>query len=159
MHFLLQRRDVSVRYYNCADTLILPAGAARYAFPDAADDQTLEQFPIYQQFLRPATPDRITLPERLGVILKADRSATPLDRQLANSAQNKVFYEGDAEAIQRPIDLGGQIGLVGYTLSRAGTEVTLTTYWRVTNQLPPQVSQFTHAVSYTHLTLPTSDLV
>ncbi|MBP7686336.1 MAG: glycosyltransferase family 39 protein [Thermoflexales bacterium] len=147
MRFLVQRSDVSVRYYNCADTLILPEGAARYAFPDATDDATLAQFPIYEQFLAPSQLDRTTLPDRLGVILKADRSATPLDRQLANSAQNKVFYEGKAEAVQRPIDLGGKIGLVGYMLSRTGSEVILTTYWRATNQLPPQVSQFTHVLN------------
>lgn len=147
MRFLVHRDDVHVRYYNCADTLILSDGPARYAFPDAAGDLTLEQFPIYQQFLRSATPDRLTLPDRLGVILKVDRSATSLDQQLARAAQNKVFYEGDVETAQRPIDLGGKIGFVGYMLSRTGDDLTLTTYWRVTDQLPPQVSQFTHVLN------------
>jgi hypothetical protein len=147
MRYLLHRDDVDVRFYNCADTLVLPDGPARYAFPDAADDAALTQFPIYQQFLRSATPDRLTLPDRLGVILKVDRSATSLDQQLARAAQNKAFYEGDAEAAQRPIDLGGKIGFVGYTLSRTGDDLTLMTYWRVTDQLPPQVSQFTHVLN------------
>jgi len=147
MRYLLHRDDVRVRYYNCADTLILPDGPARYAFPDAADDAALAQFPIYQQFLASSQPDRFTLPDRLGMILKVDRSATPLDQQLALAAQNKVFYEGDVEAAQRPIDLGGKIGFVGYTLSRTGNSVTLMSYWRVTDQLPPQVSQFTHVLN------------
>lgn len=147
LRYLLHRPDVSVRTYNCADTLVLPDGPARYAFPDAADDQTLEQFPIYQQFLRAAASDRLALPDRLGMILTVDRAATRLDQQLANSAQNKVFNEGDAEAVQRPIDLGGQMALAGYTLARDGQAVELTTYWRVTDQLPPQLSQFTHVLN------------
>jgi hypothetical protein len=63
------------------------------------------------------------------------------------AAQNKVFFEGNAEAIQRPINLGGKIGFVGYTLSRSGPEVELMAYWRVTDQLPAQVSQFTHVLN------------
>jgi hypothetical protein len=147
MRYLLHRADVSVRYYNCADTLIMPDGPARYAFPDAADDATLAQFPIYQIFLAPAHPDRLTLPDRLGVILKVDRSTTPLDRQVAIAAQNRVFYEGDAEVGQRPIELGGKVAFLGYAQSRAGNEVTLMTYWRVIDQLPPQISQFTHVLN------------
>ena len=147
MRFLLDRPELALRYYNCVDVLVLPDGPARYAFPDAADEATLEQFPIYQQFLRAAASDRVTLPDRLGQILTVDRAATPLDQQLADMAQNKVFYEGGTAAVQRPIDLGGQIGFIGYTQSRAGNELTLTTYWRVTAQLPPQLSQFTHVLN------------
>ena len=150
MRFLLNRPDVSVRYYNCADTLVLPEGAARYAFPDANDDATLEQFPIYRQFLAPtpaAPSDRITLPDRLGVILKVDRSVTPLDRQLTLASYGQVFFENATKPTQVPIDLGGKINFLGYTQSRAGSELTLTTYWRVIDQLPPQLSQFTHILN------------
>ena len=149
MRFLLHRDDVSVRYYNCTDTLILPEGAARYAFPDANDDATLEQFPIYQQFLAPppaAPSDRIMLPDRLGVILKVDRATTPLDRQLAIASQGQVFFENATGPTQDPIDLGGKMSFLGYTQSRAGNELTLTTYWRVIDQLPSQLSQFTHVL-------------
>jgi 4-amino-4-deoxy-L-arabinose transferase-like glycosyltransferase len=147
MRFLLHRDDVSIRYYNCADTLILPDGAARYAFPDAVDAITLQPFPIYRQFLASSQSDRITLPDRSGVIVKVDRSATPLDRQLTIAAQNQVFLEGNAEAVQRPIDLGGELAFLGYTLSRTGNAVELMSYWRVIDSLPPQLSQFTHVLN------------
>ena len=147
MRFLLNRPDVTLRYYNCTDSMILPDGAARYAFPDAAAESTLQQFPIYQQFLQSAATDRIMLPDRLGLILKVDRSATPLDRQLATAAQQPVFLEGATETSASPIDLGDRTAFVGYTLSRADREVTLTTFWRVTDQLPPQLSQFTHILN------------
>lgn len=144
LRYLLHRPDVGVRTYNCADTLILPEGTARYAFPDAADDSALAQFPIYQQFLRAAASDQITLPDRLGEILTVDRSATPLDRQLALASQGQVFFEGATASHRAPIDLGGRIDFLGDTQSWAGREVTLTTYWQVRDQLPPQLSQFTH---------------
>ncbi|MBI5565439.1 MAG: glycosyltransferase family 39 protein [Chloroflexi bacterium] len=147
LRYLLHRNDVSVRYYNCAETLVLPAGPARYAFPDAVEEAALQQFPIYTRFLASAPADRTTLPDQLGVILKIDRAATPLDQQLAMAGQNKVFFEGDAEAVQRPIDLGGKLKFAGYMLSRAGKAVELMTYWRVSDQLPPQVSQFTHVLN------------
>ncbi len=147
LRFLLNRPDVTMRYYNCADTLILPEGEARYAFPDAVDDATLDQFPIYQQLLAPSQPDRITLPDRLGIILKVDRRATPLDRLLALASRRRVFFENDPEPARVPIDLGGRIDFLGDTQSWAGREVTLTTYWRVTDQLPPQLSQFTHVLN------------
>ncbi len=79
VRFLLNRPDVALRYYNCVDTLILPQGAARYAFPDAADDATLRSFPITALL---AQADRTELPDRLGVILKAD-PATSLDQTIA----------------------------------------------------------------------------
>jgi hypothetical protein len=147
MRYLLQRDDVGVRYYNCADTLVMPEGVARYAFPDAADETVMQQFPIYQQVLESAQPDRITLPDRLGVIVKVDRSATSLDQELVNSAQNPVFFEDEAAPSASPIDLGGRAAFVGYKLSRADREITLTTYWRVTDQLPPQLSQFAHVLN------------
>jgi hypothetical protein len=61
VRFLLDRSDVGLRYYNCEDTLILPQGSARYAFPDAADETTLQQFPI-TAYLRQS--DRTVLPDQ-----------------------------------------------------------------------------------------------
>jgi 4-amino-4-deoxy-L-arabinose transferase-like glycosyltransferase len=143
MRYLLQRPDVEVRYYNCVDTLIFPRGTARYAFPDAPDDATLRQFPI-AAWLPPA--DRVELPDRLGVILKADPSAV-LDRRLREAAQSPVKFEGSNEAATPPIDLGGKVDFLGYGLSQTGKDAELITYWRVKDQLPAQLSQFTHALN------------
>ena len=53
----------------------------------------------------------------------------------------------DRQAATLPIDLGGKVDFLGYTLSRTGNDAELTTYWRATDQLPPQVSQFTHVLN------------
>jgi hypothetical protein len=142
MRYLLQRPDVEVRYYNCVDTLIFPTGAARYAFPDVADDATLPQFPITAWLPQ---PDRVQLPDRLGVILKSDPSAV-LDQQLSIAAQSPVKFDGSNEAATLPIDLDGKVEFLGYTLSQTGRDAELVTYWRAADQLPPQVSQFTHVL-------------
>ena len=116
MRYLLQRPEVDVRYYNCVDTLIFPAGMARYAFPDVADDAALRQFPITA--LLPQS-DRVQLPDRLGVILKADPSAA-LDQHLLAAAQAPAKFEGANETATLPIDLGGKVEFLGYTLSQRG---------------------------------------
>jgi hypothetical protein len=143
MRYLLQRPDVDARYYNCVDTLIFPAGAARYAFPDVADDAALQQFPIAAWLPQ---PDRVQLPDRLGVILKADPSAA-LDQQLSIAAKSPVKLDGSSEAAALPIDLDGKVMFLGYTLSQAGNAAEVVTYWRATEQLPPQLSQFTHVLN------------
>lgn len=143
VRFLLDRPDVSLRFYNCLDTLILPEGSARYAFPDAVDEATLQQFPI-TAFL--PQPDRTELPDRLGVILKAD-PAMRLDQHLQIAAQASVKFDGSHEAAALPIDLDHKVDFLGYTLAQNGRDAELTTYWRVIDQLPPQVSQFTHVLN------------
>jgi 4-amino-4-deoxy-L-arabinose transferase-like glycosyltransferase len=141
--YLQNRSEVSTRFYNCVDTLIFPPGVARYAFPDAADDATLQQFPITAYLQQ---PDRIVLPDRLGVILKADPNRA-LERQLREVAHSPVKLDGSSEAAALPIDLGGQAEFLGYTLSQQGKDVALIAYWRATDQLPPQLSQFTHVLN------------
>lgn len=143
VRFLLNRPDVSLRFYNCLDTLILPEGSARYAFPDAVDEATLQQFPI-TAFL--PQPDQTELPDRLGVILKSDPTAA-LNQHLPSAAQSSVKFDGSNEAASLPIDLDGKVDFLGYTLAQNGREAELTTYWRVKDQLPPQVSQFTHVLN------------
>lgn len=143
MRFLLNRPDLSLRYYNCMDTLVLAPGRARYAFPDAADDASLQQFPITA--LLPQA-NRVELADRLGVILKAD-PATMLNQRLQVAAQSPVKLDGSNEPEMLPIDLGGQVDFLGYTLSQTGQDAELATYWRTRDQLPPQLSQFTHVLN------------
>jgi hypothetical protein len=142
MRYLLQRPDVEVRYYNCADTLIFPAGVARYAFPDVADEAALQQFPIALWLTQ---ADQAQLPDRLGVILKADL-ATAVEQHLQIAAQSPVKFDDSNEAAL-PIDLGSKVEFLGYTLSQTRKDAELVTYWRATDQLPPQLSQFTHVLN------------
>jgi len=142
MRFLLNRPDVALRYYNCADSMIFPGGVARYAFPDAEDVATLQKFPI-MALLSPA--DQVTLPDRLGVILKVD-PAMQLNRRLQIAARSPVKLAG-LQAATLPINFDHKVDFLGYTLSHTGTAAELTTYWRAKDQLPPQLSQFTHVLN------------
>ncbi len=170
MRYLLHRPDLSIRYYNCVDTLVLVDGPARYAVPDA-DADMLGTFPVYSQFLAAASLNLDVLPERLGVILHADVTAhrrvrAALDQHLAEVAASSVVAwapEAGGGPAQLPISFGGQVEFLGYTLSPDGNDLLhpssltrsvhpssafdLTTYWRVTGALPPQLSQFTHVLN------------
>jgi 4-amino-4-deoxy-L-arabinose transferase-like glycosyltransferase len=154
MQVLLQRDDLSLRYYNCLDAIVLIDGPARYAFPDAADAAAIERFPIYSQFLLAAPIDWQQLPDRLGFILRATRADMSLDDQLTRiGSQSKVQWapEAGGGSAPLPIDLGDRVELLGYTLlatssQRAGV-YDLATYWRVTGELPPRLSQFTHLLN------------
>ena len=146
MRFLLNRSDLALRYYNCLDTFILPAGSTRYAFPDAVDEAALRQFPIYTQFLASSQANRTQLPDRLGTLLKADPT-TVLDQQLRTAAQSSVKLDGSNDSAALPIDFDGKVDFLGYTLSQEGKNAELVTYWRVKDQLPSQVSQFTHILN------------
>jgi hypothetical protein len=154
MHYLLHRPDVSIRYYNCVDSLVLIDGPARYAFPDAANEDALRQFPIYSQFLAAADRNWVQLPDRLGIIVRADRSTTLLNQRLTEIASTSTVAwapEAGGGIAQLPVDFGSRAEFLGYTLSakslKRGGSFDLSTYWRVTGELPPQLSQFTHVLN------------
>jgi len=143
VRFLLNRPDVSLRFYNCLDTLIFPQGETRYAFPDAVDAATLQQFPITALL---AQADRTELPDRSGMILTAN-PAEALSQRLLEAAQSSVKFDRSNEVAALPIHLDGKVDFLGYTLSQTGNVAELTTYWRAKGQLPPQLSQFTHVLN------------
>ena len=170
--YLLHRPDLSLRYYNCADTMIFIDGPARYAFPDAADVDALDQFPAYSKILAvagPAALDLDFLPDRLGIIVRSD---AVLDQHLAKvAAGSAVTWAPEAseadQPAQVPINFQNGVEFLGYTLQppppappptlgegetggerlEPGESFDLVTYWRVTGDLPPMLSQFTHVLN------------
>ncbi len=154
LRYLLHRPDVSLRYYDCVDSMVFIEGPARYAVPDAADADALGAFPFYSQFL--AAADRVLdiLPDRSGIILGADATAA-LDQHLTEVAAGSVAAwapEAGGEPAHLPVSFGDKVELLGYTLHPSSliphpsSSFDLTTYWRVTGSLPPQLSQFTHVL-------------
>jgi len=153
LRYLLHRPDLSLRYYNCVDSGVFLVGPARYAVPDA-DVTTLDQFPFYTQFLAPLDPARDLLPDRLGVLVHLDEPAE-LDLYLAELAGSSIVAwapEAGGGSAQLPIDFSERVQFLGYTLPPSSlilppsSSFDLTTWWRVTNALPPQLSQFTHVL-------------
>jgi hypothetical protein len=162
MRYLLHRPDLSLRYYNCADTMIFIDGPARYAFPDAADVDALNQYPAYSQIIAVAEPELDLLPDRLGIIVRDDRErtqsriSTVLGQHLAKvttrSAVGWAPEVGETDQPARlPINFEDAVTFLGYELSisslKPGDAFDLVTYWRVTSDLPPQLAQFTHLLS------------
>jgi hypothetical protein len=58
-----------------------------------------------------------------------------------------VKFDGASEAAVLPIDFDGKVDFLGYTLLPSGKNAELVTYWRAQDQLPPQLSQFTHVLN------------
>jgi hypothetical protein len=89
MRYLLHRPDLSLRYYDCTDTMVFIDGPARYAFPDMADVDALSQFPAYRHFLAAADPGLEFLPNRLGIIVYNEQIPV-LHQHLAEVAANSA---------------------------------------------------------------------
>ena len=165
MRYLLQRSDLSLRYYNCADTMVFIDGPARYAFPDVADMDALDQFPAYHHFLATASPGLEFLPDRLGVIVHNEHIPTLHQRMAAVAAGSTVAWAPEVGEVDQParvpVNFEHRVEFLGYTLQpsppalggtegghlKPGASFDLVTYWRVTGGLPPQLSQFTHLLN------------
>jgi hypothetical protein len=155
VRYLLHRPDLELRYYNCADAMVLVDGPARYAFPDAADVDALDQFPVYAQVLAAVETELDLLPDGLGVIVRAAPAPGQLLAEVAaGSAVAWAPEVGDADPPARlPVEFGddrGGVEFLGYRVSasslKPGDSFDLVTYWRVRGDLPPQLSQFTHVL-------------
>jgi hypothetical protein len=122
----------------------------------------LNQFPAYSQFLAVVDPDLDFLPDRLGTIVRDDRGSTQggistvLDQHLTkvttSSAVTWAPEVGETDQPARlPINFQDAVEFLGYNLSasslKPGDSFDLVTYWRVTGDLPPQLTQFTHLLS------------
>ncbi|HKZ85596.1 MAG TPA: glycosyltransferase family 39 protein [Anaerolineae bacterium] len=155
MRYLLHRPDLWLRYYNCVDAMVFIDRPARYAVPDAGDASALAAFPIFTQFLSTTKPDLDVLPDRLGTIVRADVSTVLKQRLAEVAADSPVSWapEAGSGAARLPVNFGNRAELLGYTLHPSSltrsvhpSSFDLTTYWRVTGRLPPQLSQFTHVL-------------
>ena len=160
MRYLLHRPDLSLRYYNCADAMVLIDGPARYAFPDAAAVDELGQWPVYSQVLADADPDPDVLPDRLGVIVRSDVDTTyslaqaGLGRPNGHVERPVMWAPETGQAdhpAQAPVNFQDQVEFLGYDLSASslqpGDSFDLTTYWRVIGGPSPRLSQFTHVLN------------
>lgn len=157
MRYLLHRPDLALRYYNCADAVVLIEGPARYAFPAISGEENAQQYPIRTEFLTDETiVQRIHLPDELGVILKAARrpvSAHELTTMIKTTDVAVEPEPGTTTTVTPPVAFQDAVDFLGYELSdialAPGASFQLTTYWRVRAPLPPQLSLFTHVLDST----------
>jgi hypothetical protein len=161
MGYLVQREDLELRFYNCADATVLVDGAARYAFLDIADQGGLDEFPAFRGFLASVEADPIVLEDGLAVIVDVatsnatSRLRSAVDHRIRSAAVGSEvsWPEGSVTSdlpSAVPVNFEGRVELLAYELSESvaspGESVELTTYWRVLGPLPPQLTQFTHVL-------------
>jgi len=154
MRYLLDRPDLSLRYYNCADAMVVSEGPMRYAFPDVASMDELKQFPVYDLLLSESDYTVEFMPRALGVILSVDRLRDLNERLNDVVTDSAVYWAWEGNAYQRqaqaPINFEDRVQFLGYTTSsgvlKPGAAFAVTTWWRVVGALPSGLVQFTHVL-------------
>jgi 4-amino-4-deoxy-L-arabinose transferase-like glycosyltransferase len=145
MHFELRRTDLPVRWNDCRDSLVFPAGGK------------WRQFILYMMPLAQNLPPQITswftgTPTTLnafgdGLIYDVDVRER-LAETLAKVGQAEAASPNGAVTTTLPVDFGHKIKLLGYQVDksslRPGKTLNVTTYWQVIDQSPPFMTTFVH---------------
>lgn len=135
--FLLNRDDVTVRWYDCGDAQVIPSGddTALFYFPDGTgfgewigehDRFVVERTSLHEDVVR--------------VRLDVDRWKQRLLAELSQPAQ-----------LENPVQFGDEMAFLGFMMDAEpavqGMEMTLITFWEVTGSLPAQTSVFVHLMA------------
>lgn len=156
-HYLSPRTEAGARWYDCAESFVIPngmAGAApRFAFPDVSSLDQLAALPVARWMLSA----RVEQTVGQSTVVRAD----PLPawegevKHLASDAPVSWPPEvGRGQEASLPVDFGRALQLTGYDVqgrAAPGTVITVTTYWRVTAPLEPRLALFTHVLTGTSL--------
>lgn len=144
--YLYPRRDFNIRWHDCRFALVIPAaGQFVFAHPDI---QPLSEY--LGRFLKTPWFDRARpVPGQLGLLEVDARPA--LAEQLAAWRDLKVAWPPEAalsSPVQLPINFNNSLELIGYHIEpqqvKAGENVAVVTYWRVTGPVPDDALLFTH---------------
>lgn len=150
---LMHNREVHLRYADCGQALVLPAGgsAAQVVFPEAAGVNGV--YPYLRNWL--ATPVERDPGLPAGVV-HIDAAVRLADTVGAFTTTAPVTFApeapGGAEVTALPVRFGGNLTFLGDVRTwegayRPGDFVTLTTFWRVDGVLPPDLRLFAHVLS------------
>jgi 4-amino-4-deoxy-L-arabinose transferase-like glycosyltransferase len=150
--FVLRRRDLAIRWFNCSFSMVIPAGGrARVIFPEAdrnwnmldwsLEDWRADSTPVHDD----GAPD--------GTVYQLD-AARPLGEIGALTRTSEVVWSPEAGVDGRaalPIDFGHAVELLGYRVEpasrRPGEDVRVLTYWRVIGRPPMFMTGFAHLLS------------
>jgi 4-amino-4-deoxy-L-arabinose transferase-like glycosyltransferase len=146
IHFELRRTDLPIRWHDCRDSLVFPAGGQ------------------WQQFILYLMPPEQNLPPSITSWLANTQPA------LLNAFGDSLIYDMDARdrlaatlaevekaeaawpegniTTTLPVDFGHSVKLIGYQVKqsslRPGKTLNVTTYWQVIGQPPPFLTVFLH---------------
>lgn len=156
-HYLSPQTESDVRWYDCAEAVVIPKGtgaaAPRFAFPDVTSLAQLDGYPVarWMQFAGEKTVVGGSL------VVRAD-PVRAWEAELAQrAADSPVAWPPEArrdQPVSLPVDFGHVLQLTAYDVqgrAAPGTVVTVTTYWRVTAPLEPRLTVFTHILTGTNV--------
>jgi len=151
-HYLSPRTESDVRWYDCSEAAVIPAGTApRFAFPDVTSLAQLNGLPIarWVEFA-----DQPTVAGQ-SLVVHADPMRaweTETARLAADSMVTWPPEAGRGQSIALPVDFGHALQLTAYDVqgrAAPGTAITVTTYWQVIATPQPRLTLFTHVLTGT----------
>lgn len=132
--FMLNRNDVTVRWYDCGDAQVLPGGG----------EQALFYFPNDTDFGEWLGESELFVVE--STMLHEDVAKARVD--VAQWKQTLVAALLQPVAVQAPVQFGNEMAFLGYAMNAEAlaqrNEMTLMTVWEVIGRLPAQTSVFVH---------------
>jgi len=150
LHYLMHRPQVSLRYFNCTQSLILAEGGTEQfiIFPkghyyDFVPGPMLAWFEDAESLnidgVGPDVVMKVDVSERLanqvGVFITTAPTAWPPE-------------VGPIELAELPVEFEGNVTFLGYTFRDSTLKPTdlveVVTYWRLDGPPPPQITMFTH---------------
>ena len=149
-HYLSPRTEADVRWYDCAEAVVIPAGAApRFAFPDVNSLAQLDGLPV-ARWMQSASEEA-----KVGqsLVLRADPMRAweaEVARRAADSPVEWPPEAGRDQPAALPVDVGHALQLTAYNVegrAAPGAAITVTTYWRVVAPLEPRLTLFTHLIT------------
>jgi len=155
-HYLSPRTEALLRWYDCTQASVIPAGdLAHLAFPDAISLDQVQAFPV-ARWLHPSNIKSTVISGQSLIVsanLMPDWSAHVT--RLASDAP--IAWPPEAHSAQPavlPVDFGHAVQLTAYDVQgqlEPGAVMTVTTYWRVTAPLDPRLALFTHVLTGTRI--------
>lgn len=152
-HYLSPRTEADARWYDCAESVVIPAGEARFAFPDVISLDQLGPWPIFRWMH--AAPLRQETTAGQSLIISTDPMAAWSSQVSELASESSVTWTPEADPDRSlPVDFGHALQLSAYEVqgrAAPGTVITVTTYWQVMAPLEPRLALFTHVLTGTRM--------
>ncbi len=124
--------DVRPRWFDATSALIAAPGESWLAV--AADQPISPEFQAVFAGVAPVTTAKLTDEDRTYALYHFD----PGQRLIAAARQTKSVTE--------TVTFGDTAALIGYTLKRAGNDLTVVTYWQAGDPVVTPLQMFVHAI-------------
>ncbi len=150
--FILRRTDLSIRWFNCQNALVIPAGGpARLIFPALHYTSTMDGG-LQAWIASSVSVHDDQLPD--GTVYTLDASRRFAAEVISATETSEVTWSPEAGVSGRaslPTDFGHAVEFLGYRVERAqrrvGKDVRVWTYWRVAKPPPMFMIGFMHLLS------------